>query len=117
MIGVVDRAATFFSAHSKRQLALESAIAVHQPESATSKLKDLCRTRWVQRIDALNNFQSLHPSLVLVACVETICTEGRSKNGLLTQSQMLEVYCLLSPLLTSLVHWSSPIIALSICKH
>ena len=60
MIGVVHRVSTFFSAHPKRQRALESAIAQNQPESAVSKLKDLCRTRWVQRIDALNVFQSLN---------------------------------------------------------
>ena len=75
MIGVVDRVSTFFSAHPKRQRALESAIAEHQPESAVSKLKDLCRTRWVQRIDALNVFQTLHPSTM--ACMQTICYEGQ----------------------------------------
>ena len=74
MIEVVDR---FFSAHPKRPRALESAIAQNQPESAVSKLKDLRRTRWVQRIDALNVFQSLHPSIV--ACMETICSDGRSQ--------------------------------------
>ena len=77
MIGVVDRVSTFFSAHPKRQRALESTLAENQPESAVSKLKDLCRTRWVQRIDALNVFQSLHPSIV--ACMETICSDGQSQ--------------------------------------
>ena len=77
MVGVVDRVSTIFSAHPKRQRALKSAIAENQPESVVSKLKDLCRTRWVQRIDALNVFQSLHPSIV--ACMETICSDGRSQ--------------------------------------
>ena len=75
MIGVVDRVSTFFSAHPKRQRALESAITEHQPDSAVSRLKDLCRTRWVQRIDALSVFQTLHPSIV--ACMQTICCDGR----------------------------------------
>ena len=50
-IGVVDMVSKFFLAQPKRR-ALESAIAQNQPESAVSKLKDLCRTRWVQHIDA-----------------------------------------------------------------
>ena len=54
---------------------LESAISDNQPESAVFKLKDLCRTRWVQRIDALNVFQSLHPSIV--ACMKGICSDGQ----------------------------------------
>ena len=41
------------------------------------KLKDLCRTRWVKRIDALDRFQTLHPSIV--ACMENISVEGSSK--------------------------------------
>ena len=41
-----------------------------------SKLKDLCRTRWVQRIDALCTFQSLLPSIAL--CMENIGSEGPS---------------------------------------
>lgn len=77
MIGVVDRVSTFFSAHPKRQRALESTIAENQPESAVSKLEDLCHTRWVQRIDALNVFHSLRPSIV--ACMETICSDGQSQ--------------------------------------
>ena len=41
------------------------------------KLKDLCRTRWVERIDALDRFQTLHASIV--ACMESISIEGSSK--------------------------------------
>ena len=74
MIGVVDKVSKFFEAHPKRQRALEKSIADTQPESTVSKLKDLCRTRWVERIDALNIFQSLYPSIV--ACMETICNDG-----------------------------------------
>ena len=41
------------------------------------KLKDLCRTCWVERIDALDGFQTLHPSIV--SCMENISIEGSSK--------------------------------------
>ena len=36
----------------------------------------MCRTRWVQRIDAVDIFQSLHQSII-VACMEVISTAGR----------------------------------------
>ena len=77
MIGVVNRVSLFFSAHPKRQRKLEEAIVETQPQSSVQKLKDLCRTRWIERIDALDRFKKLHPSIV--ACMETISSEGRSK--------------------------------------
>ena len=74
MMGVVGRVFQFFAAHPKRQRALEKAIADTQPASTVHKLKDLCRTRWVQRIDAMEVFCSLHQSIV--ACMESICDDG-----------------------------------------
>ena len=74
MIGVVNRVSIFFSAHPKRQRKLEEAIDQTQAGSAVRKLKDLCRTRWVERIDALDRFKKLHSSLV--SCFETISSEG-----------------------------------------
>ena len=74
MMGVVRRAGTFFDAHPKRQLALEKAINETQPAANKKKLGDLCRTRWVQRLDALAIFQQLHSSVV--ACMESICEAG-----------------------------------------
>ncbi len=34
----------------------------------------MCRTRWIQRIDAIDVFQSLYKSII--ACFESICTDG-----------------------------------------
>ncbi|XP_011404810.1 PREDICTED: 52 kDa repressor of the inhibitor of the protein kinase-like [Amphimedon queenslandica] len=76
MTGVVNRLSTFFFAHPKRQKKLEEAIQNTQPDSNVQKLKDLCRTRWVERIDALDRVRKLHPSIV--ACFETISAEGSS---------------------------------------
>ena len=67
MMGVIGRVYQFFAAHPKRQRALEEAIF----SSTAQKLKDMCRTRWVQRIDA---FRCLHQSVV--ACMEGICNDG-----------------------------------------
>ena len=38
------------------------------------KLKDLCRTRWIEHIDALDRVKKLHSSIVV--CFENISTEG-----------------------------------------
>ena len=54
MIGIVKRLSLYFSAHPKRQKKLEEAIQNAQPEANVLKLKDLCRTRWIEHIDALD---------------------------------------------------------------
>ena len=75
MIGVDNCVSVFFFfAHPKRQKKVEEAIQNTQPESNVLKLKDLCRTRWVERIDALDRVKRLHSSIV--ACFESISDEG-----------------------------------------
>lgn len=64
MIGVMNRVSIFFSAHPKRQKKLEEAIENTQPEPTVNKLKDLCRTQWIERIATLDQFQTLHPLLL-----------------------------------------------------
>ena len=77
MIGVVNRVSLFFSAHPKRQRKLEEAIDTTQPEFSVHKLNDLCRTHWLERIDALDRFRGLHSSIV--ACMESKSMEGSRK--------------------------------------
>ena len=43
---------------------MEKSIDRHNPESRKRKLKDVCHTRWVERIDGLNVFQQLFVSIV-----------------------------------------------------
>ena len=61
MIGVVNRVSIFFSTHPKQHYKLEEAIEITEPESSVRKVKDLCRTRWIEWSD-LNSFisQLLH---------------------------------------------------------
>ena len=67
MIGVVNTVSIFF-------LCSPQGEAIDQTQiGSTVKLKDLCRTRWVERIDALDRFKKLHSSLV--SCFETISAE------------------------------------------
>ena len=77
MMDVVRRPGTFFDSHPRRQLALEKVIDKTEPDAKRKKLGDLCRTRWVQRLDALQTFQKMH--LSVVTCMESICEEGPGK--------------------------------------
>ena len=103
MMGVIDRAYRFFAAHPKRQRALEEAITSTQPASTHAKLKDNCRTRWVQRIDALQVFQTLHPSTV--ACMERICDDGTGlwSSDSLTDARSLQLAMTTTDFLCALV--------------
>ena len=74
MINIIYRIYQFFDSHPKRQQALETAITNTQADSKVCKLKDLCRTRWVQRLDALSTFLSLYESTL--HCLDTIYREG-----------------------------------------
>ena len=74
MMGVIGRVYQFFAAHPKRQGALESAISQAQPSSKVHKLKDMCRTRWIQRIDAADVFKRLFTSIA--ACFDNITNDG-----------------------------------------
>ncbi len=100
MIGVVKRLCIFFFAHPKRR--------------HTAKV---CRTRWIERIDALDRINKLYSSIV--ACFESISAGMWSPDsitpplslalrafqpgcGLQTQSQMQLLFCWLSPIQSSL---------------
>lgn len=74
MMGICKKVHDFFDVHPKHQLKLEEAIGETQPEHRITKIKDLSRTRWVQRLDALHTMCILHPSIV--TCMETIKEEG-----------------------------------------
>lgn len=59
MMATVTELANFFNFSPKRQSVLEKKIEELCPESKVFKLKDLCRTRWVERLDALDTIQAL----------------------------------------------------------
>ena len=74
MIGVVKRLSIFFFAHPKHQKELKKTIQNTQPESNVLKLKDLCRTRWIELINALDRIKKLYSSIVV--CFVNISAEG-----------------------------------------
>ena len=54
----------FFNYSPKRQRLLERFIEVNQPDVRKQKLRDLCRTRWIQCLEAYKAFMELYPSTV-----------------------------------------------------
>ena len=73
-MSVIEKVFMLYSAHPKRQRALEDAIKSVQPHVTIHMVKDLCQTRWVQRIDAFESFFTLH--LSIVKCMEEISTQA-----------------------------------------
>jgi hypothetical protein len=56
----------FFSYSPKRQKLLDKAVGSLNSSPNARKLKDACRTRWIERIDAYATFMELLPAVVLV---------------------------------------------------
>ena len=63
MMGNVRVISDFFNNSPKRQQLLEAMIKEHLPDSRQSTLIDVCRTRWVKRIDGLSRFCKMHFSI------------------------------------------------------
>ena len=49
----------FFNLWVPRKNCLEDKILLYCPESLKHKLKDVCRTRWVERIEGMDVFEEL----------------------------------------------------------
>ena len=64
MTGTITEISNFFNYSPKRQRCLETVISIDQPDSRRSKIRDLCRTRWVERHEANETFAQLLPSIV-----------------------------------------------------
>ena len=62
--GVISEIAKFFNYSPKRQHFLELVIESNTPTEKKTKLKDLCRTRWVQRIDSYTVFYDLYSPII-----------------------------------------------------
>ena len=92
MIGVVHHVLVFYQAHPKRQRKLEEIIS---NKASVHKLKDLCHTRRVERIDALQR----HCSHQLFLALRHFHLNGPPCGGL-TLSQMPPHYYRPSPALS-----------------
>ena len=56
MAGTITEISQFFNYSPKRQRYLEKVISVDQPDSQRTKIRDLCRTRWVERHEVYETF-------------------------------------------------------------
>ena len=68
----IGEMARFFKFSSKRQQLLDAAIQKECPEAKAKKLKDSCRTRWIEHIDSYTVFLELLPA-VLVTLQAMVC--------------------------------------------
>ena len=82
MMDVAGSVARFFNNSPKRQLALDKHIdelhAQNSEASKRKKLKDLCKTRWVERHDAFEAFAELY--VATVSCLEGIVESSSTWN-------------------------------------
>ncbi len=76
MMQTADAVARFFSNSPKRQLALETWVDNIFQDEKRKKLKELCRTRWVERHEAFEIFSDLF--LPTVSCLEAIANASSS---------------------------------------
>ena len=64
MAGTITDCANIFNHSPKRQRCLEKVISLDQLESQRTKIRDLCRSRWVERHEAYETFVQLLSSVV-----------------------------------------------------
>ena len=64
MITTIRKASYFFDGSPKRQQVLEKSIKEYCPTSSHRTLIDICRTRWVERIDCISRFEEMLPAVI-----------------------------------------------------
>ena len=72
----VKQISYFFNLSQSRHLILESNVSRHCPDSRKSKLKDVCRTRWVDRIHGMDTFEELFVPIVFTLEEMSLNPEG-----------------------------------------
>ena len=55
----VQELSSFFNNSQNQQIIFEKNILIQSKDSKKKKLKDVCRTRWVERVDGMNVFEDL----------------------------------------------------------
>lgn len=64
MMGTADKVVQFFNWSPKRQSFLEEQLQHYRNETKRMKLKELCRTRWVERHDVFEIFWDFLPAII-----------------------------------------------------
>ena len=76
MMQTADNVCRLFSNSPKRQLALEKWISQICSEEKRKCLIEMCRTRWVERLEAFDIFSDLF--LPIVSCLEEMVNSTQS---------------------------------------
>ena len=64
--GIISKTANFFNFSPKRQSCFEEKLQESVRPNRRTHLLNLCRTRWMERHEALDNFNQFHTILVTV---------------------------------------------------
>ncbi|XP_013403337.1 52 kDa repressor of the inhibitor of the protein kinase [Lingula anatina] len=103
-LGVTTELANFFNYSPKKQGILDASVEEMLPESKISKLKAQCRTRWIERLDSLDNLHDLYGPVV--DALDTIKTDPLSSCDTITKATSL----------VNAVTQSDFIFSLAVCK-
>ena len=94
MMQTADAIARFFSNSPKRQLALEEWVDTILQGKRRKKLKEMCRTRWVERHEAFEVFADLF--LPTVSCLEAIANSTNEEWNRDTRSDAMSLLLAMS---------------------
>ncbi|XP_065668089.1 52 kDa repressor of the inhibitor of the protein kinase-like [Hydra vulgaris] len=68
-ISVCESCNVLLVCRENSQKFLEASILEREPQTHKKKLKDICRTRWIERIDGLNTFLEHYLSIFHALCI------------------------------------------------
>ena len=90
MMQSADKVSQFFSNSPKRQLALEKWIDDLFTHERRKKVKEMCRTRWIERHEAFESFLDLF--MPVVCCLEEIANSSPVKWNAETRSNAQSLF-------------------------
>ena len=85
MMEQIKQLSYFLNFSESRQNLLEAVITEHCPSATKKKIIDVCRTRWVERITGLDDFESLF--VYIIHCLEGMSMNLEKKCNKETSSQ------------------------------
>lgn len=74
MMDLADGVFKFFHNSPKRQLGFDQTVDEWAGESTRKNLKEMCRTRWVERHEAFETFCALYEPVVM--CLDMMCNDA-----------------------------------------
>ena len=90
MMQSADKVSHFFSISPKRQLALEKWIDDLFTHERQKKLKEMCRTRWIEQHEAFESFLDLF--MPIVCCLEEVANSSPAEWNAETRSDAQSLF-------------------------